>query len=89
MAPELIEREAPIGLPVLSEVNKELDGEAWASLSTVFVALTEGALGHVGMRGDAGRGFGAWVAEKGLWIKWGEDQLNKEKGQSSSNRKGK
>lgn len=50
MAPELTEKEAPIRLPVLFEVSKELDGEVWVSLSTVFVALREGALGHVGGR---------------------------------------
>lgn len=50
MAPELIGREAPIRFPVLFEVSKEFDGEVWVSVSTVFVILREGALGHVGGR---------------------------------------
>lgn len=59
VVPELIKRKAPIDLLVVSEVNRDLDGEVWVSLSTVFVARREGPPGHGGGRG-VGRCLDGW-----------------------------
>lgn len=69
----------------------------WVSLSSIC-AQREGLPGHGSGAGGwgagggweiLGRALGAWMAEeKGQWIKWG-DQLNKEKGLTSSDGKGK
>lgn len=54
VVPELIKRKAPIDLLVVFEVNGDLDGEVWVSLSTVFVARRRDPQGMVGV-GAVGR----------------------------------
>lgn len=63
VVPELIKRKTPIDLPVVFEVNGDLDGEDWVSLSTVFVAQREGPPGHG--RGGGGGEMPGWLRRKG------------------------
>lgn len=63
VVPELIKRKAPIDLLVVFEVNGDLDGEVWVSLSTAFVARREGPPGHGG--GGGGGEMPGWLRRKG------------------------